>query len=186
MKKWKEQVDSTVEYLAQRYEKIVIAAHSMGTLFSVNEGIKYRDKVKALFLLSIPLEIGVKPVAIKNSLKLIFDKEENFDEITMAMKKGCSIDLDRRMWNYIGWVPRYAELLVEVAKTKEILPMLDIPTYIFMSRHDELVSVKSDKYFNTNPEITYFLLEESCHFYYSPHDMELLMREFQGLIEKLR
>lgn len=184
MKKWKEQVHTTVEYLAERYDKIIIVAHSMGTLFAVNEGVKFNKKVRALFLLSTPLAVNVKLKAFTNSLKVVFDKEENLDEVAKAMKYGCSIDLDRRVWSYIGWIPRYAELLAEVSKTREILPMLDIPCYIFQSKHDELVSLKSDEYFKTNPEITYYLLESSCHFYYSNHDRAIMHREFEGFINK--
>jgi len=184
MKIWKKQVDETVEYLAERYEKIIIVAHSMGTLFAVNESVKC-DKVKALFLLSIPLAIDVKFVALKNSLKVVFSKEDSFDEVTKAMKEDCGVDLDRKVWKYIGWLPRFAELMVEINRTKEILPMLDIPATIFQSKNDELVSVKSDSYFKTNPEITYYLLENSCHFYYSEKDMQIMRNEFESLIAKL-
>lgn len=183
MKKWKQQVNDTVMYLSERYEKIIIVAHSMGTLFAVNEGVK-SEKVKALFLLSIPLAIDVKFVALKNSLKVVFNREESLDEVSKAMKNGCSIELDRKVWNYIGWLPRYAELLAEVVRTKEVLPMLDIPTFIFQSKNDELVSVKSEEHFKTNPEITYYLLENSCHFYYSEHDMGIMLREFENVIKK--
>ena len=183
MKKWKQQVNDTVKYLSDRYEKIIIVAHSMGTLFAVNEGVKC-DKVKALFLLSIPLAIDVKFVALKNSLRVVFSKEDSFDEVTKAMKDGCSIDLDRKMWKYIGWLPRYAELLAEVVRTKEVLPMLDIPTTIFQSKNDELVSVKSDEYFRTNPDITYYLLENSCHFYYTEYDKNLMLKEIENVTKK--
>ena len=184
MKKWKKQVADTVKYLSDRYEKILIVAHSMGTLFAVNEAVKFCNKVQALFLLSIPLAIDVKFVALKNGIKVVLNKQESFDEVTKAMKEGCSIELDRKMWNYIGWLPRYAQLLAEVVRTKEILPMLDIPTTIFQSKNDELVSVKSDEYFKTNPEITYYLLENSCHFYYSEYDMKLMINEFKNIIRK--
>lgn len=184
MKKWKEQVNSTVESLSARYENIIIVAHSMGTLFAVNEGIKYKDSVKALFLLAIPLSVNVKPTAVKNSLKIIFDKTDEDDEVLQAMKDGCSIDIDKRLWNYLAWTPRYAELLNEISNTKEILPILDIPCIIFQSKGDELVSLKSLSFFKTNPEITCFLLENSGHFYYNTHDKQIMLNEFGGLIQK--
>lgn len=182
MKKWKEQVSLTVQKLAAKYDNIIIVAHSMGTLFAVNEGIRYRDKIKALLLLNTPLSVNVKPSAVKNGLKIVFEKEEKDDVILQAMKDGCSIELDKKLYNYFGWLPRYVELLAEISKTKEILPMLDIPCYIFQSKNDELVSEKSHNFFKTNPEITYYLLKNSCHFHYSDEDKKIMLNEFKKII----
>ena len=43
----------------------MIAAHSMGTLFAVQEAV--RSPVEGLFLLNVPLHVHVRPRALRNA-----------------------------------------------------------------------------------------------------------------------
>ena len=45
MAKWKSQVDAKVKELSKTHSKIIIVAHSMGTLFAINESVKHPDKI---------------------------------------------------------------------------------------------------------------------------------------------
>ena len=54
MAKWKAQVAATLADLFARHEKVVIVAHSMGTLFAIQSAIDHPDKIPALFLLAVP------------------------------------------------------------------------------------------------------------------------------------
>ncbi len=66
MEKWEEQVENAVEELARIHEEIYIVAHSMGTLFAIEQAIKSK-KVTKLFLLAVPLKLFIKPRMITNS-----------------------------------------------------------------------------------------------------------------------
>ena len=51
---WREQTRQAFAELRARHETVVIAAHSMGTLFAVQEAV--RSPVEGLFLLNVPLQ----------------------------------------------------------------------------------------------------------------------------------
>lgn len=51
MTEWKQQVKNALEELSETNNKIIIAAHSMGTLFAIQEAIE--KPVDELFLLNL-------------------------------------------------------------------------------------------------------------------------------------
>ncbi len=181
MKQWKEQVDSVLHELMARYENIIIAAHSMGTFFAMEAAVKYPGRIKALFLLQSPLRIGVKAGAVVNSVKSLFNLISEDDKEALAFKNSNSIDMNMRLWEYIGWLPRYVELYVESRRARETFKNVDVECHIFQSRNDELVSMKSLKYIPDKPNIKVYILENSAHFMYSGPDFLQIEKVFLGL-----
>lgn len=57
MIEWKQQVKNALEELSETNNKIIIVAHSMGTLFAIQEAIE--KPVEELFLLNVPLKVRV-------------------------------------------------------------------------------------------------------------------------------
>ena len=64
MKKWKAQVSAKVQQLLAQYDELIIVAHSMGTLFCIDEALRLPQQVCGLFLMASPLRIGLHPSAI--------------------------------------------------------------------------------------------------------------------------
>ena len=62
---WREQARQAFAELRAQHETVVIAAHSMGTLFAVQEAV--RSPVEGLFLLNVPLHVHVRPRALRNA-----------------------------------------------------------------------------------------------------------------------
>lgn len=182
MEKWKEQVNSIVEDLAKRYKNIIIVAHSMGSLFAIDCGIKFPEKVKLLFLLNVPLKATLKFSTAVNSLKLVFGLQK-YDDIAMQnQKNACSIQLTKKLWLYIGWIPRYMELFREIKATRGKIKKIKNPCYAFQSKNDELVSEKAVKYLKVNEDIKIKVLENSGHFAYSNEDNRYMLEQFESLI----
>lgn len=184
MDKWKAQIHNLIEEIDKKYENIFMVSHSMGTLFSVRAGIDFPYKIKGLFLISIPLRIVVKPEAFTTSMKVALDDVDPNNIKAVAMRDGCSIELEKKVWKYFSWAPRYIELFQEVERVKKILPLLDVPSYVFLGIDDELVSMRSDKYFDTTVDVNLFTLEESGHFYYTPKDMDKMILEYKEMIRR--
>ena len=131
MEKWKRQVDCIVNHLVRRYDRILIVAHSMGTLFALSEAVRHEDKVKGLFLLAVPLKISPKPSAAVNSMKVAFDWVAEGDRAASAARDAYSIAPDKRVWSYAGWIPRYLELFQEIKRTRALLAFVNVPCYVF-------------------------------------------------------
>ncbi len=182
MKQWKEQIEDIISELRARYKEIVIVAHSMGTLFAYDLATRYPQVIKSLFMLGTPLKIAVKGTAFINSFKSLFGLISEDDETGKAYDKAHSVKLNLKMWEYIGWIPRYLELFAESKRGRTIIKNVGTPCYIFQSAKDELVSRKSERFIPEKENIYLTLLEKSAHFIYDREDIKLLTERFKEII----
>ncbi len=178
MKKWEEQTEEAFKVLAQNHNNIIVVGHSMGTLLSVDLGTKYPDKVKNLFLLNVPLTPRTTFKASKHSYCVLFEKvrEDRADEV--AARDAYGIEIDRRMWLYIPWIPRFIELFQKAHSTRKKLSSVTVPAEAFQSRHDELVSNRSERILRKHSNIKTFNLSDSTHYLYAENDKELIKESF--------
>ena len=182
MEKWKEQVHATLKKLLARHEKVVIVAHSMGTLFAIHSAIQYPNRIPALFLLNVPTRPWVRFSTWITSLKVAFGKLD--DPKAQAMHSDTGIQLTPRLWEYLGWIPRMVELLAECRRIRKVIPMLSVPTQVFQSREDELVALGSCKDLDS-PCIALTVLQDSGHFVYGKEDTFLLQTQLRALLSDL-
>ncbi len=178
MAKWKQQVQQVTDELAQKYEKIVIGGHSMGTFFAMDSARRLPEKVRGLFLLAVPLVISVKPRASINSMRVVLSSPPDSNPVIAAARAAYSIEQDKRLWLYLGWIPRYLELLREAKRQRKLIPDLETPCRVFQSAGDELVSLRSCRYIERNPKIKLIKIPGSGHSYYPPLAVGLLQEQF--------
>lgn len=182
MKKWEKQVEETVKYLEKKYNDIIIIGHSMGTLLSINIALKYPNKVRHLFLLSVPLKVNVKQSALTDALKVIFNKIKSDDLTAEAAKNAHGIETEQNIIKYITWLPRYIELFHKIYKTDKVLSDLKIPTTAIQSLNDELVSSKTYEMLKKYEKIETIILKNSTHYYYTDEDYKIITDEFTKII----
>lgn len=182
MVKWKKQVSDVIDEVALKHDEIFIAAHSMGTFFAMEEAIKRQDKVKSIYLLATPLKVCVKPVAFFNTLKSFFKFHTSKDNTAVAYKNAHSIKLTMRIWEYIGWIPRYLELFSESKKARNTVLELKTPCVVIQSEKDELVSMKSVKILEKNKNLDIRVLKHSSHFIYTEKDEKIMNDLFKNFI----
>lgn len=180
MAKWKAQVKATLEELFSRHEQVVLVAHSMGTLFSIQAAIDHPDKIPTLFLLSVPTRPWVRFSTACTAVRVAFGRLE--DAQAQAMRGDTGIRLTSQLWKYISWIPRMIELLFECERIRKQIPRLAVPTQTFQSKVDELVSIRSCRDLENHPYIINTVLSDSGHFVYSPEDTKLLQTK---LVETL-
>ena len=180
MKKWKQQVFSRLESLLESHDQVLIAAHSMGTLFAIQASLRYPGRIPALFLLGSPLRVFVRPKSALDSVKMsVFGYVNPDDTSAVDMRRGCSVEADWRVWKYPFWIPRFLELFLEIHRTRKLLSSIQVPTLVFQSQQDELVHPSSYKDFLGYPTISVTMLENSGHFGYGRQDMALLQENFR-------
>lgn len=183
MEKWKKQVEDTVNEILKKYSKIIIMAHSMGTFFAMDEAIKHPDNVKGIFLLGSAIKIGVKSNAFSNTLKAFFGKIEKDDYIAEAYKNSHSVTLDKRVWLYAGWIPRYLELFRQSRISRTNVKNVNVPCFFFQSANDELVSIKSVRHIPHKENIKVQILKTSRHFIYSEEDFKIVYDSFSDFLK---
>ena len=186
MKKWEHQVAVVIKELSLQHKRIIIAAHSMGTLFSICEAVKNPDLIKGLFFLAVPLKIVVKPKVITNSAKVYFNKISKDDLPALSAKKAYGIaENDKKFWHYFCWLPRYFELFSKIVSTRKQLPNIKTPIYAFQSSKDEMVPLSAARYLKGIEGVRIKYLEKSSHYYYEKQDYKVLLREFSAFLEEL-
>ena len=184
MVEWKQQVSNALEELLEANNKVIIVAHSMGTLFAIREAIE--KPVEELFLLNVPLKVRVTLRLFKTSWRVFTGKIKSDDKWSLAAQNAYSIERDRHVLRYFGWLPRYLELFFEIGKTRKIIGQLSTPSHIYLSMQDEMVSPKCSEMFKDNSCISVNILKTSGHFYYSPEDQCFMNEEFNRMIQKIQ
>lgn len=183
MAEWKQQIHETLQTLLATHSKVIIVAHSMGTLFAIQEAID--NPIAALFLLNVPLKVRIRFQLLKTSWKVFRGNIKSNDVWSLAAQSAYGIDRDTHILRYIGWLPRYIELFSEIRKTRKIAYKLTTPCQVYLSLKDEMVSPKTGKLFEKNPCVTVKTLNSSGHYYYSSGDQQLLHDDFCDMINRL-
>ncbi len=184
MNSWKNQVETAANDLLKNHKQIIIVAHSMGTLFALQQAYKKPEKIKYMFLLATPLKLGIKFKMFSNSMKLYFNKIKSDDTEGLAYKAACGINQDKKFWLYLGWVPRFIELFKEIKFTRTLLKDISVPCFVFQSKNDEMVSRKSINFMKANPSIKLDVLKKSSHHYYFESDYDILLKKFNDIFTK--
>lgn len=183
MAKWKAQVRTTLSDLFTRHEKVVILAHSMGTLFAIQAAIEYPGRIPALFLLAVPTRPRVRLSTFVTALRVAFGNLSS--PADQAMYSETALILTPKLWKYLGWAPRMIELLAECRRVQKILPLLKVPTQTFQSQVDELVSVRSCQDLDGHSYIQNTVLTGSGHFVYGKEDAAFLRQRLLETLERI-
>lgn len=172
MQIWKAQVHGQFRRLSAQYRHIIVAAHSMGTLFALQLAAEHPKQIRAMLLLGVPLAVHLTPFGALCSAAVGsgYHPAPNRFPRAYAMQQACSILPDYRLWRYLPWIPRYLELFAEISRTKNILHRVAVPCAVFQSAHDELVSVRALPQLAAHPSFQLRVLRESSHFYYTTAD----------------
>lgn len=175
MERWQGQVRQAVEQLLRTHRRLYIVAHSMGTLLAIQLAVE-RPEICGLFLLAVPVRLRLRPQMLANSWKVYSGHIRPDDPVGLAARRCCGITPDKNPLHYLGWLPRYLELLEQIRRTRRLLPRLTVPCLAGQSLRDEMVSPASVAELRTGATVRVVSLPRSRHFYYEREDLALLLR----------
>ncbi len=181
--KWLSQLESLVCRLYKEYKNIVLIGHSMGTLLSLEIYKKHKEKIKKLILFACPLKIFLKPVSALNTFKDIFKISDKNNPVTEISEKNHGVELPKNLFKYILWLPRYNDLFSLSKSGRKIAPFVEAECYTFFSKKDEMVSIKSKKYFDKNPYVKNYVLKNSWHYYYPNEDFLFISEKLKEILK---
>lgn len=184
MDRWRSQVFAHLEELLATHDKVVIAAHSMGTLFSLQASLRWPDRIAGLFLLGSPTRVFVRPATALNSVLMTFGYVDKSNRSFADMEREVSVRTTPWLFTYVTWIPRFLELFREIHRTRKLIPNITVPTQVFQSKHDELVHFSSRHDFENHPVIvcTGLYEQHSGHFGYGENDLKLLQSRFSAML----
>jgi len=179
MEQWKTYIDEKVRMLLRDHKRIFIVAHSMGTLLALEQAMKDPEHIAGLFLLAAPLRLGIRWGMVENVWKVFTGNIDPSDHVAQAAKDSCSVEQDKRLWRYLGWVPRYLELFCLMSAVRRRVSQVSVPAIACQSRLDEMVSLRSLHDLKMCPSVAVTLLQTSRHYYYSPEDKCRIFEAFK-------
>lgn len=181
MREWRCHARRAFCRLAKTHRRVYIAAHSMGTLFALELAAEFPGKIPGMLLLGVPLRPHLTPVTVQGVARLLLGKLRP-GQREMALEEACGIETTLRLWEYIPWLPRYVELFARIARTEKIMGAVKVPTFVFQSKRDELVSNATWKVLERYP-MKLEWLENSGHFYYDKAEIGRVRDCFAKLLE---
>lgn len=180
MDAWRTYVHAAFEELVNEHTRVIIVAHSMGTLFALQLAIAYPEKTGFLFLLGVPMRPGVRLTMMRDSLKMVFGKLPP----EHVLWKAAGVTTTRKVWKYLFWIPRFLELFREIHRTELILGNLKTPCVAYQSQTDELVTNFSRRVLERSGVMEVHNLYGSTHFCYNPADQQIVLADFTARIEE--
>ena len=181
MKKWRAQVKAAIDELAESHSQIFVVAHSMGTLLTMEQAI-VNEKIVKMFWLQSPMYAFVQPRMLKTIAKLYWGNIREDDIRAMSAYRCYGIGQSRNLFKYIGWVPRFLELLVQMKRARRDILLLKTPCVAIQADRDDVVSARSAKVLSKNSCITIHHLKKSGHFYYEAEETAFMKSEFQRFV----
>ncbi len=181
MKVWETQVQEAVDELAKTHKRIYIVAHSMGTLLAIEQAVRCQ-KIAGLFLLAVPIKLFLKPAMLRAPLKILSGKIDPDDQMTIAAQNCCGVEIEKNIFLYFGWIPRFLELFGKIRATRKLFPLVKTPCNVYQSAKDEVVSGRAGKYLKRYPQLKVAELTQSGHYYYEEADKAFLLNEFEKFI----
>lgn len=185
MKKWREQAMQEAAELLEAHDKLIVVAHSMGTLFATRIALAYPDRIGFLFLLNFPSRPRLTLTAAVAGVQILWGKPEQYGRCARAMIEDTGIPMEPYPWKYLGWIGRFSELFREAAAMRKALPYVKVPVCAFSSLTDQLVAPRAVKDLKKNPDIDLTLLRSSGHFGYSEEDTAMLQCKLALLIKSI-
>lgn len=183
METWQAQTRATLDLLSARYDRILVIGHSMGTLLLM-EAISHYPKVCGCVLLNVPMYPRLQLKQIPRMQRLSLGKSRLDDPDERLFYQANSITLSKNPFLYLGWIPRYWELL-QLCKKSRASFHLSVPTLVYMGDKDELVSPRSITFFRSASNIQLRVLQNTGHFGYSQTAANMILADLSDFLSQL-
>ena len=183
MADWQRRMDSKVAELAVCSEKIILVGHSLGGLLSIKAALDYPERVVGLFLIALPLSVGISSHFIRRGLAIAFDRRGKNPEVALA-NNTSSVSFSS--WHeYIKGSTRIIELFIKIRRVKRTMSDLGIPVRVIQSQNDEIVHMRSVNYLPLIENLRLTVLEKSGHYVYTDDEKAQILGSFIDFTEEI-
>ncbi|MDD3244291.1 MAG: alpha/beta fold hydrolase [Eubacteriales bacterium] len=185
MAAWRACVTQAVEALGKKYDRVLLCGHSMGGLLCVEAAQAKPANIAGLFLLAMPLRMRLTPSAVRFGWRMAFGREDPEDPLVQAAYREYSV-VQKNPLGYLGFLPRFVELMVQCRRIRRALPTLTLPVIAFCGEQDEYVSPRSLRRWKQVGSAKLTMLPQTRHFYAPAQEREQVRKAFAQAVQALR
>lgn len=179
MAQWHRHIDECLKKLEKPGRKIIMVGHSLGTLLSMS-AFKNHPSISGFILLNSPLKVRISLSMLRDRWNLIRGKNNSAVPSTHI-----GVDLQSNPFKYLTWIPNFISLLKLCRKCRKIPVQLTVPTYAVLGAKDDLVNMRSEKWFRENPNIHIEILDDGVHYGYTPEEQAKIIKGFQMICNSI-
>jgi len=180
---WERHVQTEIDKIKDKYEKIYLFGHSMGGLLALNASLNNENKIAGVFILQTPLKINTTNFKfLIPKLKLLFYPRSNAIKAVYIRSK--SIDMSNLLL-YPLIVKPILNFYKLLCKTNKNLKNVVVPVHMIYSTTDETTSYKSLRLMYEglcNTKRDCFTIHNSWHAYFSHEDWRLISKELSRFV----
>ncbi len=178
---WRQGAEQAIAEACAAYSHVVVFAHSMGCLLAL-EAAARGTALDGLVLLSPALAPRVTPQQVGYSLRILFSKPANDDDILAAYRQANSIQ-SGPLWGYLRWAAPMLSLTRLSRTTRSCLRDVRCPVLVLQASYDESVGSSGVRRLaRALPEARVVWLPSSGHIYFAPADAQKIGEETLGFL----
>jgi len=184
LKDWQQALDDVISRLSKQYGQVILVGHSLGGLLSVSSTLKFPSSIAGLFLIAMPLQVGISRRFIKRSLVIAFGQQGKNTAADLA-RQTSSVSFPA-WYSYMQGSGRVPELFIKSLKTRRLIGKITCPVHAVWSEQDEIVDIRSARRLPKADNFSMELLKESGHYVYTPEESQRIRESFLDFVRKLK
>lgn len=180
---WLQCAIDVIKEKRNHYNKIIVVAHSMGCLLTMNA--LQQVPVDGLVFWAPAIQTSLSPKQIGSSLEILFKSPDKLDPYNQKNTSKMGVPVPTILEAPL-WTPRLISFLKIMVTTRKLVSTIACPTLVITSKKDETVPWKVVRQYQKRvpPDLlTTKVLDTSYHAFFTPQEIPViqqLTREFMN------
>lgn len=183
---WTQSFTQALAEEAPRYTQLVLFAHSLGGLLSIQAAAREQHRIAGIVLLCPALLLKVSPWQAWRSARVLYGNPARDDALLAAYRAAYSVGRGKPL-AYLRWVAPLLDLARLARSTWPLVPAVHCPVLALQSAHDESVrKVGVKKLQRLLPAARIVWLAHSTHVYFTPEDAVKIGEETLAFLDGIQ
>lgn len=173
---WLQSAMDVINENRSKYEKIIVIAHSMGCLLTMNA--LQTLKIDGVIFWAPAIQTSLSAKQIGSSLEILFKSPDKLDPYNQKNTAKMGVPVPNILEAPL-WTPRLISFLKIMVATKKLVSTISCPILVITSKKDETVPWKVIREYQKKVPpnlLTTKVLEHSFHAFFTPDEIPVVQQ----------